>query len=248
MLTVSTEGEQTAKSPLDEGFTELEPTINESTEEAEMSSTSLSTISRDQYDLVAASCPSQEKDNLVLGQLKRRLDDEEDEGVARNSSMEDGDLLQSSVETEKQADLHIKPASQQTCEAKDERPEELLNAADDKIIRKLSLQEDSEVCGIPVLERQSPDRPAEGGEDRLRKNYESEMKSWLLKRMQIPIEGPNFTHLKYKLMDFYVLVMLRERILNESKCISVEKNHIYSCILHFEFNETPIFSSLNQMS
>ncbi|XP_013863006.1 nuclear receptor coactivator 7 isoform X2 [Austrofundulus limnaeus] len=186
--TLSTEGEQTEKSPSDEGFTELEPTVNESTEEAEMSSTSLSTISRDQNDLVAASCPSQEKDNSVLSLLKRRLDDEEDEGVARNSSIEDGDLTQSSVETEIQADVHVKPASQQTCETKDERAEELLNAADDKIIRKLSLQEKSDICGIPVLERQSPDRSAEGDEERLRKNYESEMKSWLLKRMQIPIE------------------------------------------------------------
>lgn len=198
---MSTEGEQTEKSPSDEGFTELEPTVNESTEEAEMSSASLSTISRDQYELVAASCPKQEKDNSELSQLKMRLDDEEDEGVARNSSIEDGDLIQSSLETEKQTDLHIKPASQQTRETKDERPEGLLNAADDIIIRKLSLQEDSDVCGIPVLERQSPDRPAEGAEERLRKNYESEMKSWLLKRMQIPIEGPNSTHLKYKRID-----------------------------------------------
>lgn len=198
MLAVSTEGEQTEKSPLDEGFTELEPTVSGNTEEAAgTSSTSISTISKEQYELVAPSCPSQEKDNLMPSHLKRRLYDEEDEGVSQNSSIEDAESIQSSLKTKKQGGLHVKPASQQASETKDEGAEELLNAADDKIIRKLSLQEDSGVRGMSGLERQSPDRPAEGGElseARQRKNYESEMKSWLLKRMQIPIKGPTSTY------------------------------------------------------
>lgn len=191
---MSTEGEQTEESPLDEGFTELEPTVSGNTEEAAgTSSTSISTISKEQYELVAPSCPSQEKDNLMPCHLKRRLYDDEDEGVAQNCSIEDGQSMQSSLKTKK----HVKPASQQACETKAEGAEELLNAADDKIIRKLSLQEDAGVRGTSGLERQSPDRPAEGGElseEQPRKNYESEMKSWLLKRMQVPIKGPNPTH------------------------------------------------------
>ncbi|XP_017278834.1 nuclear receptor coactivator 7 isoform X2 [Kryptolebias marmoratus] len=188
--TVSAEGEQTEKSPSDEGFTELDPAVNGSTEDADgTSSTSLSAISRDPHELAAPSCTSQDKDGSMLSHLKRRLDDEEDEGVARNSSIEDGESMRSSLETENQAALHVQPASQQAGETKDvksEGPEELLGVAGDKIIQKLSLQEDSERRGTTGLERRGPDRPAEGVE--LRKNYESEMKSWLLKRMHVPIE------------------------------------------------------------
>uniref|UniRef100_A0A1A7Z6D4 Nuclear receptor coactivator 7 n=1 Tax=Iconisemion striatum TaxID=60296 RepID=A0A1A7Z6D4_9TELE len=194
--TVSPEGKQEENSPSDEGFTELEPTVNGSAEEAEGTpSTTLSTVSADHYELVAPGCTSRGnfQDNLMLGQAKRRLDDEEDEGVAQNSSIEDGESIQSSSET-KQSDLHVEAAGPRVTETKDvkaEGPEELLNCVGDEIIRKLSLQ-DSENCGTSGLGGQNPGRPAEGGgvseEERLKKNYESEMKSWLLKRMQVPIK------------------------------------------------------------
>uniref|UniRef100_A0A8C6KMF8 Nuclear receptor coactivator 7 n=1 Tax=Nothobranchius furzeri TaxID=105023 RepID=A0A8C6KMF8_NOTFU len=79
----------------------------------------------------------------------------------------------------------------ETKDVKTEGPEELLSCVGDKIIRKLSLQEDLGDCGTSGLGGQNPGRPANGGkagEERLKKNYESEMKSWLLKRMQAPIE------------------------------------------------------------
>ncbi|XP_072217931.1 nuclear receptor coactivator 7 isoform X2 [Leuresthes tenuis] len=190
-----TEGEQTEKSPSDEGFTELEPTVNGSTEEAEgTSSTALGTVARVHHDIVGPSGLSQEtvQNKQMLGQTKGKLDEEEDEGVAQNSSIEDGE---SSLETEKQGGVHDKPESQQVTKTKDvksERPQDLLKSVDDDIIKKLSLKEASEVGGRSALERQSPDKPAEGDElseeEKRKKNYEAEMKSWLLERMQAPIE------------------------------------------------------------
>ncbi|XP_042359819.1 nuclear receptor coactivator 7 isoform X2 [Plectropomus leopardus] len=202
--TASTEGEQTAKSPSDEGFTELEPTVNGSTEEAEgTSSNTLSTVNRDQQE-VGPSCPGQGdlQDKSILGQTKGKLDDEEDEGVAQNSSIEDGESIQSSVETEKRVD---KPTNRE--ETKDIKPkgtEELLNGAHDEIIsapldqnRKLSLKEASEVCGDSSPKRGSPDGSADGAElseeERRKKSYDAEVKSWLLERMQAPIEDLLFS-------------------------------------------------------
>ncbi|XP_051264618.1 nuclear receptor coactivator 7 [Dicentrarchus labrax] len=204
--TASTEGEQTEKSPSDEGFTELEPTVNRSTEEAEAtSSKTTNVLSRDQKEL-GPSCPGRGdiQEKSMLSQTKGKLDDEEDEGVAQNSSIEDGELIQSSSETEKQDD---KPSSQEVTETKEKKPkgtEELLNGAHDKIIsapvdqnRKLSLKEASEVCGNSGPKRQSPDRPACGAElseeERRKKSYEAEVKLWLLERMQAPIEDMLFS-------------------------------------------------------
>uniref|UniRef100_A0A8C4F8S0 Nuclear receptor coactivator 7 n=1 Tax=Dicentrarchus labrax TaxID=13489 RepID=A0A8C4F8S0_DICLA len=187
-------------------FTELEPTVNRSTEEAEAtSSKTTNVLSRDQKEL-GPSCPGRGdiQEKSMLSQTKGKLDDEEDEGVAQNSSIEDGELIQSSSETEKQDD---KPSSQEVTETKEKKPkgtEELLNGAHDKIIsapvdqnRKLSLKEASEVCGNSGPKRQSPDRPACGAElseeERRKKSYEAEVKLWLLERMQAPIEDMLFS-------------------------------------------------------
>lgn len=203
----STEGEQTEKSPSDEGFTELEPTVNGSTEEAEgTSSKTPSIVNRDQQEL-GPSCPGRGdfQDKSMLDQTKGKLDEEEDEGVAQNSSIEDGESIQSSLETEKRGDSRDKPTSQEVTETKDIKPkgtEELLSGAHDKLIgapvdqnRKLSLKEASEVHGNSSPKRQSPDRPAGGAElseeERRKKTYEAEVKSWLMERMQAPIEGRN---------------------------------------------------------
>lgn len=186
----------------------MEPTVNGSTEEAEgTSSKTPSIVSRDQQDLLGPSCSDRGdfQDKSVLCQAKGKLDDEEDEGVAQNSSIEDGESIQSSLETEKQGDLHDKPTSQEVTKTKDTKSkgtQELLNGVDEKIIcppvdqnKKLSMKEVSGVCGDSSPKRQSPDRPAEGDklseEERRKKNYEAEVKSWLLERMQAPIEGWN---------------------------------------------------------
>ncbi|XP_067338354.1 nuclear receptor coactivator 7 isoform X2 [Channa argus] len=198
--TVSTQGEQTEKSPSDEGFTELEPTFNGSSDEVEgTSSKTPSTLSRDQQEL--PSSPGQGEKSGIC-QTKEKLDEEDDEGVAQNSFIEDGESIQSYSETEKQGDLHDKPTVRDVTETKEIKPkgtEELLNGVDDKIIRapvdqnrELSLKEVSEGHGNSAPLRHSPNRPEEedkvSEEERRRKNYEAEVKSWLLERMQAPIE------------------------------------------------------------
>lgn len=192
-------GEQTEKSPSDEGFTELEPTVNGSTDEAE--GTSCRTLDRDQHELLGQSLGQSPGQGDHKNQTRGKLDDEEDEGVAQNTSIEDGESILSSSEAEKQGDLHNKPTNQMVTETKDancEGTEKLLNGVDDKItsapvdqIRRQSLKQASEVD-----EKSGPDRPAEedelSEEERQKKTYELEMKSWLLKRMQAPIEGTRF--------------------------------------------------------
>ncbi|XP_069014384.1 nuclear receptor coactivator 7 [Embiotoca jacksoni] len=202
----STEGTQTEKSPSDEGFTELEATVNSSTEEAEGTTCQTpSSVSRDQHELVGPSCPGRGdfQDKLMRGQTKGKLDDEEDEGVAQNSSIEDGESILSSSETEKPGDLHDKPTRQEPAETKEIKTygtEELLHSVDDKITSEAVDQNRkvvSEVHGKLGPRRQSPDRPVEGDklseEERQNKNYEAEMKSWLLERMQAPIEDMLFS-------------------------------------------------------
>ncbi|KAM9840459.1 nuclear receptor coactivator 7 [Aulostomus maculatus] len=196
--TGSSVGEQTEKSPSDEGFTELEPTVNGSTEEGEgPSSKTPSVVSRDQQDLLGPSCPGGEnlRDKSLLHQTKGKVEDEEDEGLAQYSSIEEAESFQSSSETEKQGD-DKRTIQEGTKDIKSKGTEALLNGVDDKRVetpldqnRKLNLKE-AEVCGSP--EKQSPDRPAKrdqlSEEERRKKNYEAEVNSWLLEKMQVPIE------------------------------------------------------------
>lgn len=191
-LPANTEEEQAEKSPSDEGFTELEPTVNGSTEDAEGSS-SITAINQQEV----GPCQSEDENKSTLDSNKGKLDEDEDEGVAQTSSMEDGESMQSALEAEKLTD---KPTRQELMEPRDienEGTEEQLNDARHRtstspvdLNRQLSLSQGSE-----VLETQSPDRPTSGsqmsGMDRRRESYEAEMKSWLLQRMQAPIEGRN---------------------------------------------------------
>lgn len=138
-------------------------------------------------------------------QTKGRLDDEEDEGVAQNSSNEDGESIQL-LENKKQGE---RPANQKVIETKDGKTleqEKLLNA-DVKVNLPVdqstvsSLEEASAVgadCNSKTLGtiEEVPDRPAEGNElseeEKRKKNYEAEVKSWLHKRMQAPIAGTGY--------------------------------------------------------
>ncbi|KAF7658312.1 hypothetical protein LDENG_00014740 [Lucifuga dentata] len=213
--TASAEGEQTEKSPSDEGFTELEPTVNGSTEEAEAtSSKTQSTVSKNQQEFLRPGCPGQRDllDKSMLFKTKGKLDDEEDEGLARNSSVEDGESIQSSSETEKQGDLHDKPRPKEVIKTKiikSEATEELENSLASNIItekvdhnREFSLKEATEVCGkynpegeCPAVDLQNRQTDEDGisEEERRKKSYEAEMKSWLLERMQAPIEDMLFS-------------------------------------------------------
>nr|XP_020445063.1 nuclear receptor coactivator 7-like isoform X2 [Monopterus albus] len=199
--TASTQGEPTEKSPSDEGFTELELTINGSTEKLKGTPPSTpSDVSRDQQELLGLSYPglggSLDKSQLCL--TKGKLDNEKDEGLAQNSSNEDGESVPSSSETTKQGDLHDKVVPE-TKDIKRKEIEELLNCVDDDIIsapvdqnRKLNVKEASAIRGTSSAIRQSPERPKEehelSEEEIRKKNYEAEVKSWLLERIQAPIE------------------------------------------------------------
>ncbi|XP_074541259.1 nuclear receptor coactivator 7 [Halichoeres trimaculatus] len=189
--TGSTEGEQTEKSPSDEGFTDLEPTVNGSTEDSDgMFPKPLQTVNRDPQEL-GQSCPDQAdfQDKSKLCHTKRKLDDEEDEGVAQNCSIEEGELIHFSLDTEGRGE-----EEPETKDIKPKGTEELLNDAQDKNTPapvdqngKSSLGEAAKVCGNSSPERQTGG-PALSDEERRKKNYEAEVKSWLLERMQAPIE------------------------------------------------------------
>ncbi|XP_040925491.1 nuclear receptor coactivator 7 isoform X2 [Betta splendens] len=206
--TGSTQGEHTEKSPSDEGFTELEPTLNGSTDEVEGPSSKISNLGgKVQQEVLGVSSLGQgdSKDKTLLCQIKGKLEDEEDEGVVQISSIEDGEFIHSSLETEKQGDTLYKLSSQEATETKDIKPkgtEELLSGVDDHSTpvdqsRKLSLKEPSGVRGNTGPMRQSPSRSEEGGgiseEERRKKTYEAEVKSWLLQRIQAPIEDMLFS-------------------------------------------------------
>lgn len=191
MILGSNEGEATEKSPSDEGFTELEPTVNGSTEDAEGTpSIMLSIVGRDQQELGPSSKGQLDLQNKSVScHTKGNLDDEEDEGVAQNSSMEDGESIQSSSETEKRGE---KPTTQAVTVTKDMKTKGTEEGPVDQN-RRLSLKEVSEVHGKSSPKRQSPDWPAGGAElseeERRKKSYEAEVKSWLLERMQAPVKG-----------------------------------------------------------
>lgn len=162
------------KSPSDEGFTELEPTVN--AEETEVSaSITLSIVSVDQQEPAPGHTGSVDLEGRsILSHIKGKLDEEEDEGVAQNSSIEDGESLQSSTEVEKQVDQIV-----------------VSRGANDATERQSGKSSPQEIPGDWAHRRE---RPASGAglceeEERRKASYEAEMKSWLLKRMQAPIEG-----------------------------------------------------------
>ncbi|XP_040016742.2 nuclear receptor coactivator 7b isoform X1 [Gasterosteus aculeatus] len=174
------DGEQKEKSPSDEGFTELEPAVDE---EAEGTSTKTrAVVSGDrptpgpvQGEIEDQTSPAQAKVKLAA--------DEEDEGVAQNGSVEDAEAIREAEKTGDKETKDLKPAG----------TEELLKGAPvDQNVRS-RLKEASE-CN---LAKQSPDTPAGGAElseeERRKKSYKAEVKSWLLEKMQAPIEDMLFS-------------------------------------------------------
>lgn len=163
------------KSPSDEGFTELEPTVNAEEMEGSASIT-LSIVNGDQQEPEPGRTGSVDLEGRsILSHTKGKLDEEEDEGVAQNSSIEDGESLQSSTEAEKQGDEIVVSRG-----ASDAREPERRS-------RKSSPME------VPQGRGNRLERPAGGAglaeeEERRKASYEAEMKSWLLERMQAPIE------------------------------------------------------------
>ncbi|XP_061610489.1 nuclear receptor coactivator 7 isoform X1 [Phyllopteryx taeniolatus] len=147
--TVSTEGEQTDKSPSDEGFTELEPTVNGSAEEAEGTSSKTPDGARRPRGEGDA------RDKSALCPTEGKPDDDEDEGLARNSSVEDGESVRSSSET---AGLREEATSKE------------------------------ETSGVAELRKRETATP-----DGWRQSYDAEVKSWLMERIQAPIQDMLFS-------------------------------------------------------
>lgn len=187
----NTEDEQAEKSPSDEGFTELEPTVNGSTEDAEGSS---SITPKNQQEVGPCQCDDENKSKLDSN--KGKLDDDEDEGVAQTSSIDDGESMQSAPTAEKLVD---KPTKQELetrgteTKGTEEQLSDRTSTGPVDLNRQQSLTQGSEVLGMSSTKAQSPDRPTSGSQmsemQRRRKSYEAEMKSWLLERMQAPIKG-----------------------------------------------------------
>ncbi|XP_057678171.1 nuclear receptor coactivator 7 isoform X1 [Corythoichthys intestinalis] len=151
--TVSTEGEQTDKSPSDEGFTELEPTINGSTEESEATPLKTPEITQ------RSQSEEDAQDKPLLRKIKGKLDDDEDEGLAQNSSVEEGESIQSSLENTTKEETS-----------------------------KISMEGEKATPEIPEDPPRTL-RPEEFSEqDKRRKSYDAEVKSWLMERIQAPIE------------------------------------------------------------
>ncbi|CAL1586419.1 unnamed protein product [Knipowitschia caucasica] len=193
--TVSTVGDLTEKSPSDEGFTELEPTINGSTECSEGPSISL-TSGKDQNEPPGQLSPVQDKPALCG--TRGKLDEEEDEGVAQNSTMEDRSM-QSLLDTFKQGE---KPEREYVAEAKDaqfvdhKKLEILKKFEGNKTTDEKTVTAQGKLSNLPetsVKTEAVTCRPAEGNElseeEKRKRNYEAEVKSWLRQRMQAPIEG-----------------------------------------------------------
>lgn len=172
----------------------MEPTVNGSTEEAEGSSIT----PKNQPELEPRQ--SDHVNQSKLDSIKGKIDDEEDEGVAQSSSIEDGESMHYASETEKRGD---KPATQELMETRDaetkgtEEPiagvRHTMSRVPVELNGELSLTQASEVHGTSSLKRQSPDRPTSASQmsetGRRRKSYEAELKSWLLEKIQAPIEG-----------------------------------------------------------
>ncbi|KAM8831936.1 nuclear receptor coactivator 7 isoform 2-T4 [Spinachia spinachia] len=164
-------GRSDKKTPSDEGFTELEPAVDKEAH---------GVVSRGR----AARGPSRTaqgdvEEQTVPARAKVKLGDEEDEGVARSGSAVDAGTMQVSPEAEQPAGA-----------------EEPLNAARDEKVkqkRRSSVKEAS----VSDLAKPSPDTPAGGAElseeERRQKSYKAEVKSWLLERMQAPIEDMLFS-------------------------------------------------------
>ncbi|CAL8394363.1 unnamed protein product [Arctogadus glacialis] len=184
------------KTPSDEGFTELEPTLNGSGDDPDPTA-STAPAPPNGGQQAPAGPPTLDPEEEATACSACRTEEEEDEGVAPNSSVEDGESLQSSAETEKQrvasreaidakdGNSATSPGSQGfvSCDTKGRHDPVLSRSdsgsgveADGKGGREgLASQEKGEASGLSE-------------EERRKKTYKAEMKSWLLERMQAPIQ------------------------------------------------------------
>lgn len=175
------------KSPSDEGFTELEL----------LQSDSNTTCSGQE----GASLQEQRKMPTDKSVTAFHAEEDEDEGLHNRSTDDNAELLQSFPNRLDEPTALVHDGKEATTEVNEEtkRGETLVNgvsaieatASDQKVKATL---EDSEKCssspGPNLEDNKGPNSDAQLSEAELRRRAsEAEMKSWLLKRMQRPIEG-----------------------------------------------------------
>ncbi|CAB1340141.1 unnamed protein product [Coregonus sp. 'balchen'] len=201
------------QSPSDEGFTELELPLNGSTEEPKSGSRPpASATNQDQQGEPPGSntpkrVKSQDQSLSDPIPLTWQRGEEEDEGLVQNSSIEDTtESLPVSSETEKDRELlKEKPASLATVQDKNSTgqlvnsvsiSEQSESAMDQN--RKLSFSETAEALGKCSSREPSPPGELQNGpvveewlseEEKQKRSNKAEVKSWLLERMQAPIQN-----------------------------------------------------------
>uniref|UniRef100_A0A8C7CV08 Nuclear receptor coactivator 7 n=1 Tax=Oncorhynchus kisutch TaxID=8019 RepID=A0A8C7CV08_ONCKI len=194
------ECEPADQSPSDEGFTELELPLNGSAEEPMSGSRPpASATSQDQRgELPGSSSPkrveSQSLSDPVL--LTSQSGEEDDEGLVQNRSIEEmTQSLPVLSETENNGEL-LKPASLATHQAKDGNSSgQLVNGVSDQSEssmdqnRKLSLSETAAASGKCSSQEPSPAEEWLSEEEKRKRSNKAEVKSWLLERMQAPIQN-----------------------------------------------------------
>uniref|UniRef100_A0A8C7CC71 Nuclear receptor coactivator 7 n=1 Tax=Oncorhynchus kisutch TaxID=8019 RepID=A0A8C7CC71_ONCKI len=175
------ECEPADQSPSDEGFTELELPLNGSAEEPMSGSRPpASATSQDQRgELPGSSSPkrveSQSLSDPVL--LTSQSGEEDDEGLVQNRSIEEmTQSLPVLSETENNGEL-LKPASLATHQAKD-------GNSSGQLVNGVSDQSESSMD-----QNRNPAEEWLSEEEKRKRSNKAEVKSWLLERMQAPIQN-----------------------------------------------------------
>ncbi|XP_071019231.1 nuclear receptor coactivator 7-like isoform X2 [Oncorhynchus clarkii lewisi] len=194
------ECEPADQSPSDEGFTELELPLNGSAEEPMSGSRPpASATSQDQRgELPGSSSPKRVESQSLSDPvpLTSQRGEEDDEGLVQNRSIEETtQSLPVLSETENNGEL-LKPASLATRQAKDGNSSgQLVNGVSDQSEsamaqnRKLSLSETAAASGKCSSQEPSPAEEWLSEEEKRKRSNKAEVKSWLLERMQAPIQN-----------------------------------------------------------
>nr|XP_046147726.1 nuclear receptor coactivator 7-like isoform X4 [Oncorhynchus gorbuscha] len=200
MVIERAECEPADQSPSDEGFTELELPLNGSAEEPMSGSRPpASATSQDQWgELPGSSSPKRVESQSLSDPvpLTSQRGEEDDEELVQNRSIEETtQSLPVLSETENNGEL-LKPASLATRQAKDGNSSgQLVNCVSDQSEsamdqnRKLSLSETAAASGKCSSQESSPAEEWLSEEEKRKRSNKAEVKSWLLERMQAPIQN-----------------------------------------------------------
>uniref|UniRef100_A0A674BP22 Nuclear receptor coactivator 7 n=1 Tax=Salmo trutta TaxID=8032 RepID=A0A674BP22_SALTR len=180
-----------ALSEMDEGFTELELPLNGSAEEPMSGSRSpaIATSQDQRGELPGSSSPKQvESQDQSLSDpvpLTSQRGEEEDEGLVQNSSIEETtQSLPVLSETEKDGELLKEKPARQLVNSVSDHSESAMDQN-----RKLSLSDTAAASGKCSSQEPSPAEERLSEEEKRKRSNKAEVKSWLLERMQAPIQN-----------------------------------------------------------